>query len=126
DRAEVAEPEDLATELALAAREDDVVGLDRAVERLPVVALGELRRGHGLGGIPLVGEQLEPERLEAGPRRSGAGLVAGEDRGRALLLHEADALVDLVDDGDRGRERRLAVLRRVAVRAQDALDARAS
>ena len=39
-------------------------------------------------------------------------------------LHQADALVDLVDDGDRRRERRLAVRGRVAVRAEVEVEAR--
>src|SRR4029078_2404236 len=79
DRAQMPQPEDLAGELALAAREDDAVSLDRAVERLPGVPLWELRRSHRLRRVALVGEQLEPQRLEAGPRRRRAGLVGGAD-----------------------------------------------
>ena len=41
DRPEVAEPEDLAGQLALAAGEDDAAPLDLAVERLPVEAVGD-------------------------------------------------------------------------------------
>ena len=44
DRAEVAEPEDLAGQLALAAGEDDAAALDLAVERLPVEAVGDAAR----------------------------------------------------------------------------------
>ena len=42
-RAEVAEPEDLAGQLALAAGEDDAAPLDLAVERLPVEVVGDVR-----------------------------------------------------------------------------------
>ena len=48
-RAEVAETEDLAGELALAAGEDHAAPLDLAVEGLPVEALGDPGRGHGVG-----------------------------------------------------------------------------
>ena len=40
----------------------------------------------------------------------------GEDRLGALLLHETQSLVDLEDDRDGRRERRLAVDRGIAVR----------
>src|SRR6185312_4345897 len=109
------QPEDLAGQLALATGEDDAVRLDRAVERLPVVAVRQLRRGDRLRGEARVGEQLEAERLEAGPRRRGARLVAGEDRVLALGLHQAETLVDLVDDRDRRGEGRLAGRGRLAV-----------
>ena len=75
----MAKPEDLAGELALATGEDDAVGLDRAVECLPVVTVGELRGRDRSRREALVGEELEAERLEAGPRGSRACLVAGED-----------------------------------------------
>ena len=42
DRAEVAEAEDLAGQLALAAGEDDAAALDLAVERLPVEVVGDV------------------------------------------------------------------------------------
>ena len=66
----------------------------------------------------------KPSAAEARPRRGGAGLVAGEDAGRTFLGHEAQALVDLVDDRDRRRERRLAVGRGVAMGAQVEVEAR--
>ena len=71
-----------------------------------------------------LGEQLEAERLEAGPRRRRAGDVPGEHAGLALLVHQPDALVDLEGDRDRRRPRRLAVGHRLAVPAQVEVEAR--
>src|SRR5262245_24874215 len=113
----MSDAEDLACELALAAGEHDAMALDQAVERLPVDAVGEPRGGHGARRHGLVRDELEVERLEAGSRRGGTRLVPGEDAVLALLVHEPEALVDLVDDRDRRGERRLAVLGRVAMRA---------
>ena len=111
-RAEVAEPEDLAGQLALPAGQHEAAPLELAVERLPVEAVGHGRRGHGPRGVARVGEQLEAERGQASPGRRGARLVAREDPLGPLLAHEAQALVDLVDDRDRRRERRLPVAAR--------------
>src|SRR3954469_25168229 len=106
---EMAEPEDAPLDLALAARQDESAILERAVERLPVEAVGYAGGGHRPRVVALVREQLEAERGEAGARRSRACLMAREDRLGALPLHQAQALVDLEDDRDRRRERRLAV-----------------
>ena len=108
-RAEVADPEDVPGDLALAAGQDDAARLDRPVERLPVEPLGDPGGRDRPRGEALIGEQLEAERLETGPRGGRAGLVAGEDPGRRLALHELEALVDLVDDGERRRPRGLAL-----------------
>ena len=118
DRAEVAQPEDLAGELALSAGEDHAAPLDLGVEGLPVEPVGDVGGRDRARGVAGIGEQLEPERLESGPRRRGTGLVPGEDRGGALVLHQPQALVDLVDDGDGRGERRLALGRGVAMRAE--------
>src|SRR6185503_268849 len=104
DRAQVAEAEDLPRQLALPAGEDDAAALDLAVERLPVEVLGHPRGRDGLRGDGRVREELEAEGGESGPRGRGAGLVAGEDGVLALLVHQAQALVDLVDDRDRRGE----------------------
>ncbi len=50
DRAEVAEPEDLAGQLALAAGQDEAAPLELAVERLPVEVVGHDGRGDRLRG----------------------------------------------------------------------------
>ena len=120
----MAEPEDLPGELALAAGQDQAASLELRVERLPVEVVRDERRGHRLRGVALVGEELEAERGEPGARCGGADLVAGEDVLLALGLHEPQALVDLEDDRDRGRERRLPVCRGVPVRPQVEIEAR--
>src|SRR6185369_11580231 len=107
-RAEMAEAEDLPGQLALPAGEDDAVPLDLPVVRLPVATLAEPGRRDGLGGEGGVREQLEPEGRQAGPGGGGAGRMSGEDLLLAFLEHQTEALVDLVDDGDRRRERGLA------------------
>ena len=107
DGAQVADAEDLAGELALTARQHDAAPLDLGVEGLPVEAIGHGRGRDRPRVVALVGEQLEAERRQAGAGGGGTCLVPGEDRRRALVLHEPEALVDLVDDRDRRRPRRL-------------------
>ena len=71
---------------------------------------GTMRRGDRLRGVARVGEELEAERLEAGPRRRRRTPRGGRRCASApSTAHQPDALVDLVDDRDRRRERRLAV-----------------
>ena len=111
-------------ELALAAGEDQAASLELRVERLPVEAVRDQRRGHRLRGVARIGEELEAQRGEPGARCGGADLVAGEDVLLALGPHEPQALVDLEDDRDRRRERRLAVCRGVAMRPQVEVEAR--
>ena len=82
------------------------------------------RCGHGLRGDVRVGEQLEAERGQAGPCGGRTGLVAGEDRRGALLGHQPQALVDLVDDRDGRRERRLTGRVALAMRLEVEIEAR--
>ena len=124
DGSEVAQPEDLARQLALTAGEDHATPLDLGVERLPVEVVGDVRGRHGARRVALVGEQLEAEGDEPGASGRGTRLVAREDVLGALLGHQAQPLVDLVDDGDRRRERRLPVRGRVAMRPQIEIEAR--
>ena len=70
-RAEVAEPEDLAGQLALAAGQDEAAALDLAVERLPVEAVGDLRGGD------------RPRRVAAGRRRARSRAPRGPARAAA-------------------------------------------
>ncbi len=124
DRAEVAEPEDLAGQLALPAGEHDTAPLDLGVERLPVEVVGHDGGGDRARRDARIGEQLEAERGQAGAGRRGTRRVPGEDVLGALGGHQPDALVDLVDDRDRRRPRRLAVGVRVAVGPQVEVDPR--
>jgi hypothetical protein len=75
----VAQPEDLAGQLALATGQHEAPALELAVERLPVEVVRDDRGSDGLGGMSRIGEQLEAEGLQPCPRRRGARLVAGED-----------------------------------------------
>ena len=85
----------------------------KAFQSRPV---GDQGGGDRLRGEGRIGEELEAERGQPGPRRGGAGLVAGEDALWRLVLHQPEALVDLVDDRDGRRPRRLARRRALAVR----------
>ena len=71
DRAEMAQPEDLAGQLALAAGQDEAAALELAVERLPVEVVGDERRGDRLRRVARVGEQLEA-RGRSRPARDAA------------------------------------------------------
>ena len=73
---------------------------------------GTMRRGDGPRGVARVGEQLEAERRRgrpAPPRRRPRG--GRRSPSAPSARHQPEALVDLVDDGDRRRARRLAVRR---------------
>ncbi len=124
DRSEMAEPEDLAGQLALAAGQDQAAPLELAVERLPVEVVGNEGGRDRLRGVGRVGEELEAERLETGARCRRARLVAGEDVLGALEAHQPDALVDLVDHGDGRRPRRLTGRVAVAMGTQVEVDPR--
>src|SRR4029079_3681132 len=76
-RPEMAEPEDVAGQLALSAGQDDAASLDLAIERLPVEVVRDSRCGDGLRRMARIGEQLEAESGQPGAGGCGARLVAG-------------------------------------------------
>src|SRR5207249_3114948 len=63
DRAQVADPEDLAGQPALAPGNDELAALELGVERLPVEVVREVHAGHGLGCVSRLREQVEAQRV---------------------------------------------------------------
>ena len=97
-------------ELALPAGQDDAARLDRPVEGLPVevpsgtraaVTVREAKRWSANSSKP---SAWRPARVAAAQASWRAKIPAAVSR-----LHELEALVDLVDDGDRRRPRGLAL-----------------
>src|SRR5205823_12878191 len=115
DGAEVAQPEDLARQLALAAGEDEPAPLQLGVEWLPVEPLANADGRHGARREARVCEELEAQRAETRTRCRGARFMTGEDAGGRFGRHQPQPLVDLEDDRDRRRPGRLALGVRVAV-----------
>jgi len=120
----MADPEDQPLELPLAAGDDEAPQLELAVVGLPVEILGNPCRRDRLRGMGGVGKEREPESQEARASRRGARRVAGEDGGGRLLLHQAQAFVDLVQDGNGRRPGRLAAGRTLTGAPQIEVEAR--
>ena len=121
---QVADPEDPPLELPLAAGDHETPLLELAVEGLPIEVLGNPGGSDGLRGVGGLGEQGEAKGHQAGAGGRGAGGVTGEDAVGRLLLHEAEALVDLVEDRDGRRPGRLAGGRALAGAPQVEVEAR--
>ena len=120
-RAEVAEPEDLAGELALAAGQDQAARLSALLNAfqsrpsgIAAVTVRDAKRGSANSSKP---SAVRPARAAAAQASCRAKIAS------APSAHQAEALVDLVHDGDRRRPRRLALGVRLAVAAQVEVEA---
>src|SRR2546426_11759788 len=101
--AEVRDANKLAFHLPLATGHDGVVVVTQDADKVPRVdAGGWAERGHGRGGVTLVGEHLQTNGLETAPCGACEIAVATDDGLEALLGHESKRLLQ----GDEDRHRR--------------------
>jgi hypothetical protein len=109
DVAEVREPDDLALEAILSARERDPHAIaEVAEERAAIDRFGQHdgRRGRARR---FRGEQAKPQRRGGGPRRAREPVVARVDVGPALAPHHAQRDTEPIDQRDGRRPRRGAL-----------------
>ena len=111
EAADVAEPEDLALQVALPARDRDAEAVAQALD--DVVGVDALGRADGGddGAAVLVGrEELEAHRLRAGAARAAEPDVPLERGVEALLEQQPERDVEPGDERDRRRERGVELL----------------